>query len=240
MRRAGGQSEAHCHRADAFERPCRNDMADALGGGQGFHVISSRQQQRKLFSAEARSRVVIARELRERAGDVAYHHIASRMPVRVVDKFQMIYIDEQQRARHAVTSPPFNLLPERSAEASAVQETRQVITISLGAQALHRLPESNQLGCAREEQFSVRGHLNIIERSGLKRRAQPRRTRFRRPHQDQRYTILRLGQHARQLIDADPFQARIRDDDVRACAPQCHERGQPPGHADDGEPCTLQ
>ena len=51
----------------------------------------------------------------------------------------MIDVDEQQRARHFVTTPAFQLLAEGAAKAATIGEPRQVIAVGFSAQAIHRL-----------------------------------------------------------------------------------------------------
>src|ERR1051325_3429494 len=88
------------------------------------------------------------------------------MAVRVVDLFQKVYVNQQERTRHVVASPSFYFLPERRAKAAAVRQARQVIAVGLGAQAIHRLLERDQLRRARHEQGLFGRHGDIIERAG--------------------------------------------------------------------------
>jgi hypothetical protein len=55
------------------------------------------------------------------------------MAVRVVDAFEEINVDEQERARDPVTPPAFEFLTEGGAEAAAVSQPGQVVAVGLGA-----------------------------------------------------------------------------------------------------------
>src|SRR5918911_2150194 len=76
MRRAGCYAEADCNRPDILHQRGTNDITQALCRSEGIRFIYTGEQQSELFAAQTRSRVVVARKVQERAGDVANHAVA--------------------------------------------------------------------------------------------------------------------------------------------------------------------
>src|SRR5207237_5635478 len=126
MRWARGDADADCDRADLFDRCSRDRLPQTLRRGTRARFVRAREQQRELFAAEPRGRVVVARERGERGGDVAYGHVARGVAVRVVDALHVVNVHEQQGAGSFITSPAFQFVAERGAEAAAIGETRAV------------------------------------------------------------------------------------------------------------------
>jgi hypothetical protein len=78
----------------------------------------------------------------------------------------MIDIQQEQRARHTVTTPSLDFAVQRSAEAATIRESSQVVKICFAAQPLHRQPDFDQLPRSQNEQFELTWNLEVIEGSG--------------------------------------------------------------------------
>ena len=86
------------------------------------------QQQHELFAAEARDEIVDAiGETRAQAREFAQAFIAVQMPVRVVQGFEGIGVDQHQRELAMLHRLPFPLGREALVEAAAVRDAGQAI-----------------------------------------------------------------------------------------------------------------
>src|SRR5438270_606591 len=167
------------------------------------------------------------------------HTVASRMSMLVVNLFEVIYVNQHERARNIVASPSFKLLSECAAKATTIRQSRQIISIRFSAQAIHLLLERDELCCARDEQSAFDWHLKIVKRTERNRLAAPRRGRRRTSNQKHCHAIFDTRQRVDQIICANASQIDVNDDEVRARASQRNERRSAARHADDREARTL-
>ncbi len=86
-------------RAAPGERLLRNRSADTLGDFESFPQPRARQPDRELFAADPRDQIAIAHRGLEQTGDMLQRGIAGGMPERVVELFEVVEIDVDERRR---------------------------------------------------------------------------------------------------------------------------------------------
>src|SRR5437016_9856074 len=65
---------------------------------QGFVCLQLRQDRHKFLAAPASHRVYAPHPCPDQAGKLTQHGIASFMPIAIIERFEMIQIEEQERA----------------------------------------------------------------------------------------------------------------------------------------------
>src|SRR6267142_2310543 len=111
-------------RAAPGERLLRNRSADTLGDFESFPQPRARQPDRELFAADPRDEIAIAHRGLEQTSDMLQRGIAGGMPERVVELFEVVEIDvdERRRSARSVARPI-----ERALELAPVAQTGERI-----------------------------------------------------------------------------------------------------------------
>src|SRR5882762_4275327 len=152
-------------RAAPGERLLRNRSADTLGDFESFPQPRARQPDRELFAADPRDEIAIAHRGLEQTSDMLQRGIAGGVPERVVELFEVVEIDVDERRR---SSRSVARRIERALELAPVAQTGERIHDS----ALLRFVDGLRCSNARTE---VREHrAEVVEDRGvrLERRAE--------------------------------------------------------------------
>src|SRR5690348_15770012 len=83
----------------------------------------------------------------------------------IVNLLQVIDVEHQQRTRHAITPPSFDLTRERYTKPTTVRETRQRIEVRIRTQSIDFLPQRHQLLRSFEQKIKLQRQLEIIKRA---------------------------------------------------------------------------
>lgn len=111
--------------------------AQAFGVKRGATTVDSRQDDREFLTAIARDEIPTATEcFIERLRDLAQHFIAARMTVRVVEVFEFVEIQENQRERLLFTPRTAQFALERAIELSAIGDAREAVDCNQSLQSL--------------------------------------------------------------------------------------------------------
>ena len=113
------------------------DQAQQLVGDQPrMGRLGLWQQHRELVPAQARQHVRVAQLGRQRLGDPDDELVAGGVAEAVVDVFEVVEVDEQQRAARVVAAHVRELVLERALEAAAVEQPGERVVVGHVAQLL--------------------------------------------------------------------------------------------------------